>query len=106
MPCCMGNGMEAKNSNAGEWNFRSGARISLASPRAVVAPHDSAHFLEVNASGKGGPGGTVMNAKKPFILRGLHDELSIPLHHVSGTLEWPQHRTGKNHLHRVAPKEE
>ncbi len=62
-------------------------------------------FLKCKASGKGDPGGTVRNAKKPLISSGrLDNELAIPFHDVGGLIQLPQHGAGTNHLNGMRLK--
>ena len=63
--------MGTKNSNAGGIAVRSVPKISFAFSIEPLKHHTIAHiFLKWRCSGNGGPGGTVMNAKKPFISSG------------------------------------
>ena len=78
-------------------------RISFAcSMRSVVAPDNSAHLLKVQSSGNGGPGGTVINAKKPFnLLRRLTMNSRYHFMTSAALIDFPQHRAGANHLNRM-----
>ena len=55
-----------------------------------------------SSSGKGGPGGTVRNAKKPVSSSGCcRQELAVPREHLGRCVDRPEDRAGDHRRHRV-----